>query len=357
MKTRYDLRISTIVLFALVMISFAMIPVKVFAEVTLTQSDFTEAKQNPGTSTSKGISYIKDEEIGDYYSFEPGTYTLAEDITVEDDIIMIDNNGEYIFDLNGKSLIRTGDPSGFFYFVNGKLKITGNGKIENDPSIMTLIDCEAEIDNGTLSGAMTCSTDKGHSSLTINDANVDGPIWLTGENATGVINNGTFYDRLNAAFMVSDGASLTVNDGTFTSGETGLAANGITNTSADGKPAKSLVINGGTFKVALDAQDPDVPPIGAVCLEKCDEVILNGGTFIAEGDALGAIVATVNKGTPDEEFQNFLGTGYSYSDKLQLKKTGTEGFYATQNNISVVAESKQTNPLLWILQKIKNLFT
>jgi hypothetical protein len=337
---RIYLKISIIVILAILLTACSQNSPKDSGQVSITQNDFTEAKNKPDTVTSKGITYHQEGENSSYYSFEPGTYKLKEDITIEDSIIDIDKSGEYTFDLNGKSFSRKGDWSGFFYFSNGKLTIAGDGKMENDPSVLTLIDCEATIDSGTFNGAVSCMSEKENTTFTVNEAAVNGVVWVTGEKTEGVINNGAFSGELNAALMVSNGAAVTVNDGTFTSGEAALEANKITQNSDDGKPAKSIVINGGTFKTSVDVQDPDVTPIGGIFLESFEKVTLNGGTFISEGNALGAIVASVDPANPYDGYKNFLGSGFNYSEELQLQeiKVDAKDYFASQSNISVIAE-------------------
>jgi hypothetical protein len=82
--------------------------------------------------------------------------------------------------------------------------------------------------------------------------------------------------------------------------------------------------------------------MGGLYLESIDKVTLNGGTFIAEGNASGAIVASANPKSPDKDFENFLGDGYQYSEDLKLKKADEKGLYASQKTISVIPLGKQT---------------
>lgn len=323
------------------------------APISISVLDFAEAGYQPGVTTEKGITYINTAGQN-FFSFEPGEYKLADDIDITGFQILTEKEGDYKFDLNGKTLTGSGITP-VFYFVYGNVTVT-NGTVTNTGggASIALHDGNCLVENVICNGVLILASQKKDSNFVVNNVTTTGELLVRGEKTTATINSGSFSDDLNAAFTITEGASVVINDGTFTSPVSAIVSNydfsrdPATMEPITLPPAKSIVINGGTFK----STGTDADTIGSLVLFGYENVTLNGGTFISENNALGAIVTALKTDNPKTELESFLGAGYKYNEDLTFAKkivnnvaTGEDQELTyTQKVLSVVkAETPQDN--------------
>lgn len=329
----------------LLVLAILLVPVKAFAaEATVTelyQADFDEAMETPGETTEKGITY--DEGYYDF-GFAVGEYKFMEDIDLGDNSIYFGDDGEFTFNLNGKTITNSEDEA-TIGFYNGTLTITGEGTIENSEgysALETYIPDEDEsvnvtIENGTFVGGIEFYS---ATAVIIEDATVQGSVKIdNGSNVT--IQDGTYTAENSDAVYVWNGSSVTINGGTFTSPWNALMAEPggyfdyQTDEWVEGDNPAKVVICGGTFTAEAET---------AASFWNVEVVTLKGGTFTVEGeDPIGAILATVEG---EEGFLGLLGEGFKYSEDLALEEmnnqeTGEVIAYYTQASISVIPEATE----------------
>ncbi|MCR4611116.1 MAG: carbohydrate-binding domain-containing protein [Lachnospiraceae bacterium] len=344
MKTKKTIANMLVLLLVVSAITCVFIPMRANATTGLIALDFLNAKLLKGQYTEKGISY---QEMGDSNVFvmKPGEYILLDNIDLQESI-MSEEEGTYVFNLNGKTLT-TNAFAVSLYIMNADVTIKGNGTITNNiglPSV-ALYDGNFKIENGTFNGYFLAGSSKKDSSLVILDANMPKGICLRGEKMDAVINDGVFNSDMGAACHATEGVTLTINNGEFTSSSDGLYA--VVDYTKDPQTMKNVVlpgpksvtINGGTFK---STGEDDEAVCGGVFFSDYDNVTINGGAFIGEGNAFGGLCATVSDGSPEDKFNSFLGQGRNYSEALKVdSKDSSDGkkVYYTQGTISVTGES------------------
>lgn len=222
-----------------------LIPVNVNA-LDISQNDFDVAKSG---KTSNGISYSK--EYDAYYFEEDGEYVLTSDIIIEESTIILEE-GKFVFDLNGKTLLRDTDSEDRTWFINvytTDLTIKGNGKILCDTKMRYLI--------VSMYG----------SSITIEDGIFDGRIGVSGDKKTEKlkIKSGTFGS------LSAVKANVTIDDAIFN-------ANDLEREAIYVDALVNLVINGGRYEsqygVIKSYTDEDKHDTSVITI--------NGGTFIGK---------------------------------------------------------------------------
>lgn len=347
-------KVLGVALSLLLVLSILFIPNNVnAAPISISVEDFVEAGNNPGVTTAKGITYINTEGLN-FFSFEPGEYMLADDIDITGYQIFTEKEGDYKFDLNGKTLTGSGITP-VFYFVYGNVTVT-NGTVTNTGggASIALHDGNCLVENVICNGVLILASQKKDSNFVVNNVTTTGELLVRGEKTTATINSGSFSDDLNVAFTITEGASVVINDGTFTSPVSAIVSNydfsrdPATMEPIILPPAKSIVINGGTFK----STGTDADTIGSLVLLGYENVTLNGGTFISENNALGAIVTALKTDNPKTELESLLGAGYKYNEDLTFAKkivnnvaTGEDQELTyTQSNVTIVkVESPSDN--------------
>ena len=206
--------------------------------ITLTQADFTDAKNAPETTTSKGIWYHVDGPEKLYILPEDAAFILDGEINLDDGAGEIELRGNTVT-LNS-NVVLTGGITTESYTDNA-LKGSGtvNGRVKHNGGDMT-------IDGSIIFNAPVISN-----------------------NGDMIINGGTF----NNCFIADHNTDVTINDGTFKSGDGTYSTNAVAS-----HIYSSITVNGGTFigtSVALSSTE-------------AGDIIINGGTFT--GGAAGLFI-------------------------------------------------------------------
>lgn len=328
-------KVGTVVLSVILVLSLIMIPNTAdAAEVELTQQDFQDAKDAPGTKTAKGITYEKEGERECFY-IDPGEYKLAEDISLG--LGFIECRGEYVLDFNGKKIFNEGLKA-LLYFNDSDVKLFGNGTIICEAAGISAKDSNVVLEDMTLNAVLSFWSDKREANLVINNSKVMNTTYIRGINAVATINSGEFYggEYGNPSCTVTDKATLIINDGYFETVNSVIVAD---NNGDLRLPAGSIVINGGTFI----SRGTDNDCLGTLALISVDKVELNGGTFIYEGSQFGPISTVYERGkNVTDVFNSFLGEGYTYSEELEFIEDSAESItmsWIKQKSISVVKKN------------------
>ena len=237
------------------------------AALTLTQTDFTDAKSTPGVETAKGLKYYEDEIAGGdhikYYLLPSDT-----DVILDGDINLDDGAG--IIQLRNNNVT-----------LNSNVVLNGSFKTES-------------LTNNTIDGSGTVSggfaqyggTATINGSITFNDI-----IISYNANST-IINGGTFNKGLSG----KSNTTVTINAGTFKSSDTGICA-----VISDGY--SEFTINGGTFDGSFIGFSNEV-----------GDTLIKGGTFT--GGTAGAFIGSDNTKISGGTFKS-TGTRYLYGDGKQ----------------------------------------
>ena len=265
---------TLVLFFALV---FGNINVYATDVVTLTQADFTEAKNNPETDTGK-MKYLSGNGYA-YYFMTKSNYKLDENINIGTATIAFYPDfveKKVSLDLSkytiengtteeyGKANIFNERKVIIFEEVNAKITGTGTIKSNSEDAALYLVEYDniksknQEVSNIKIQGRMCISKTK----ATINKVNIENGA-LEFENSDITINGGTYKNLASGGAISSNGSNVTISNGTFTAN---LASAMYF---FDDDNNKVLTINNGTF---TSTKDNGIEIDGGI-------INLNGGTF------------------------------------------------------------------------------
>ena len=281
--------------------------------VTLTQADFTDAKNAPETTTSKGIWYHVDGP--------DKLYILPEntDIILDGAFNLDDGAGEIQLRNNNLTL-------------NSNVSITGGIKTESST-------------NNTLSGAGTVSGEVKQfgGNMTINGSITFNKLFTSANANTTIINGGTFNDGL----MAKQNTDVTINNATINTGTSMSNAIQVNNYS-------KIVINNVTvtaYNVALASSDAgDVTIKGGKFTGGGAGLFIDGGTAKIYGGTFKTTGGTNIDGKngaigigPSFTFEGLLANGYKYSVSTDYTTTLNYSLkFLNASEISVVTKTANT---------------
>ena len=301
------------ILFTIVAFIFMFIGMsKVSAEgaITLTQADFTDAKNAPETTTSKGLWYHVDGP--------DKLYILPQNtnIILDGAINLDDGAGEIQLRNNNLTL-------------NSNVSITGGIKTESST-------------NNTLSGAGTVSGEVKQfgGNMTINGSITFNKLFTSVNANTTIINGGTFND----GFMAKQNTDVTINNATINTGTSMSNAIQVDNYS-------KIVINNVTvtaYNVALASSDAgDVTIKGGTFTGGGAGLFIGGGTAKIYGGTFRTTSATNIDGKngaivigSSYTFEGLLADTYRYSASTEYTTSTNYSLkFLNVREISVVTES------------------
>ncbi len=154
-----------------------------------------------------------------------GTVRLLDDYVIGGETILLLNDCDITFDLNGHSL-STSNSDGYFTVENCNFTVENGTLILNDDLLMALFVIKGKAfienieieDSGTLGYLHTAFKGSGNADIVINNlaANTDNDILEISENATATVNNFTFSgEGYRNKFVVRNDACLTLGAGVY----------------------------------------------------------------------------------------------------------------------------------------------
>ncbi len=255
------------------LLMLVIMPVSVFAATEIKNADFDAAKADPGVQTTKGITFVEEDNIH-CFTLKSGEYKLGDDvdfsINYAHDYLCL-NNVTVTLDLNGH-FIHTENLHGPVQGNNVILTITGEGLVDGSHSFYA--------------DAISLN----NSSLTI-DSSTNGGIRMerTDEQRGGYlhINGGEF----NSSSSISGLEQIIINDAFFNDGSIGFSN------------ISSLIIN----NIKVDAPD------GGAEIIYCDSVVINDADIVA---GMPLSIAAVD----DFRINGGTFTGYSAAVMVALEE-------------------------------------